>query len=259
MNLYEAMFVRKSVREYEMEALEDKTLSQITAFLSQLKPYRSSIDYKITIIDNTKEEGKLKGLFHVKAPYYLVLTSELKQDYLINAGYLLHQMSLYLTARDIGNCYQSGVHLNDELKEQLPYEYVFALAFGKAKKSIYRPSTKAKRLSESHLVVYKEEVDENVKNVMKAAILSPSAFNNQPWRFVVYHNRIHLFCKKSHLFHSVLSDTKLIDMGVILTNITQAADELWLESAFLTSEVFSKKELKNTEYITTIMLSDKVF
>lgn len=259
MNLYEAMFVRKSVRDYKMEALEEKTLSQITAFLSQLKPYRSSIDYKITIVDNTKEEGKLKGLFHVKAPYYLVLTSELKQDYLINAGYLLHQMSLYLTARDIGSCYQGGVHLKDDLKEQLPFEYVIALAFGRAKKSNYRPSNKAKRLSEDRLVVYKEEVDENVKNIMKAAILSPSSLNNQPWRFVVYHNRIHLFCKKSHLFHQILSDNKLIDMGVVLANITQAADELWMESTFVTSEAFSKKELKNTEYITTIMLSEKVF
>lgn len=259
MNLYEAMFVRKSVRDYHMEALEDKILSQITAFLSQLKPYRNSIEYKITIIDNTNDEDKMKGMFHVKAPYYLVITSELKQDYLINAGYLLHQMALYFTARDIGCCYQGSAHLKEEVKADLPYEYVLALAFGKSKKSIYRPSNKAKRLSEDRLVVYKEEVDENVKTIMKAAILSPSALNNQPWRFVVYHNRIHLFCKKSHLFHHVISDNKLIDMGVVLANITQAADELWLESAFLKLDAFSNKELKNTEYITSIMLSDKLF
>jgi nitroreductase len=259
MNLYEAMFVRKSVRDYQMEALDDKTLSQITAFLSQLKPYRNSIEYKITIIDNTNEDDKMKGMFHIKAPYYLVITSELKQDYLINAGYLLHQMALYLTARDIGCCYQGSVHLKDEVKAELPYEYIIALAFGKSSKSIYRPSTKAKRLSSDHLAVYKEDVDENVKTIMKAAVLSPSAMNNQPWRFVVYHNRIHLFCKKSHIFHNVISDNKLIDMGVVLANITQAADELWLESSFVKSEVFSNKELKNTEYITTIMLADKVF
>lgn len=259
MNLYEAMFVRKSVRDYQMEAFDDKTLSQITAFLSQLKPYRNSIEYKITIIDNTNEDDKIKGMFHIKAPYYLVITSELKQDYLINAGYLLHQMALYLTARDIGCCYQGSVRLKEDVRAELPYEYVIALAFGKSNKSIYRPSTKAKRLSEDRLAVYKEEVDENVKIIMKAAILSPSALNNQPWRFVVYHNRIHLFCKKSKLFHNVISDNKLIDMGVVLANITQAADELWLESSFVKSEVFSNKELKNTEYITTIMLSDKMF
>ncbi len=259
MNLYEAMFVRKSVRDYDMEALDEKILSQITGFLSQLKPYRSSIEYKITIIDNTNEDDKMKGLFHVKAPYYLVITSELKQDYLINAGYLLHQMALYLTARDIGCCYQGSAHLKEDIKAELPHEYVIALAFGKSKKSIYRPSTKAKRLSEDRLVVYKEEVDENVKTIMKAAILAPSAFNNQPWRFVVYHNRIHLFCKKSNLFHSVISDHKLIDMGIVLTNITQATDELWLESSFVKLESFTNKELKNTEYITSIMLSDKMF
>lgn len=257
--MFEAMFVRKSVRDYQMEELDDKTLSQIRSFMSQLKPYRNSIEYKITIIDNTKEDKKLKGMFRVKAPYYLVLSSELKQDYLINAGYVLQQLALYLTAKDIGCCYQGGIQPTQELKDNLPYEYVIALAFGKGKKSIYRPSNKAKRLPEDRLAVYKEEVDENIKTIMNAAILAPSSLNNQPWRFVVYHNRIHIFCKKSHLFRHTIGDMKLIDVGIVLANISQAADELWIESTHLKSEVFSNKELKNTEYVTTVLLTDKVF
>lgn len=258
MNLYEAMFVRKSVRDYQMEALEDLTLDHINGYLAQLKAYKNNIAYDIRVIESTKQES-LKGFFHVKAPYYLVLSSELKSDYLINAGYLLHQMSLYLTARGIGNCYQGGVRPTPELREELPYEYVAALAFGKSPKSIYRPANKARRLAEESLVVYKEEVDENMKNIIRAAILSPSSLNNQPWRLVVYHNRIHLFCKKAHYLTSVLSDAKLIDMGVVIASITQAADEMWMEASITKSDVFTNKELKNTEYIATIVLKDKVF
>lgn len=259
MNLYEAMFVRKSVRDYHMEALDDKTLEHIKGYLAQLKPYKTNIEYEFKIIDATKDEDKLKGMFHVKAPYDLVFTSELKQDYLLNAGYLMHQISLYLTARDIGCCYQGGIHPNSDLKTELKYEYVIALAFGKSSKSIYRPASKAKRLDEKSLVVYKEEVDENVKNIIHAAILSPSSLNNQPWRFVVYHNRIHLFCKKARFFTSVLSDTKLIDMGIVLASIMQAADEMWMDAVFTKSEAYQNKELKNTEYVTTVILKDKVF
>lgn len=259
MNLYEAMFVRKSVRDYSMEALDDKTLEHITNYLTQLKPYKTSIEYEIKIIDARKDSDKLKGMFHVKAPYYVLFTSELKADYLINAGYILHQLSLYLTARDIGCCYQAAIHPTHELKSELKYDYVMALAFGKSPKSIYRPANKAKRLDADSLIVYKEEVDENIKNILHAAILSPSSMNNQPWRFVVYHNRIHLFCKKSRFFTSVLTDSKLMDMGVVMTSIVQAADEFWMDISIIKSEAFQNKELKNTEYIATFLLKDKVF
>lgn len=259
MNLYEAMFVRKSVRNYNMEALEEKLLNHITSYIEQLKPYKSNIEYDIIIVDNTNENEKLKGLFHVKAPYYLLISSELKQDYLINAGFLMHQMMLYLTARGIATCYQGGIKPNSELKSKLKYDYVIAIAFGKSDKSMYRSPEKAKRLSEDSLIVYKEEVSENMKVIMQAAILSPSSMNNQPWRYVVYRNRIHVFCKKARFFTSVVSDMKLIDMGIALANIVQAADELWMDAILTKSEVFSNKELKNTEYITTVMLKEKVF
>ena len=259
MNLYEAMFVRKSVRNYNMEALEEKLLENITSYIEQLKPYKSSIEYEIIIVDNTKEDEKFKGLFQVKAPYYLLISSELKQDYLINSGFLMQQMILYLTARGIATCYQGGIKPSSELKSKLKYDYVIAIAFGNSDKSIYRSPEKAKRLSEDSIIVYKEDVSENMKVIMQSAILSPSSMNNQPWRFVVYRNRIHVFCKKARFLKSVVSDMKLIDTGIALADIVQAADELWLDSILAKSEVFSNKDLKNTEYITTVMLKEKVF
>lgn len=259
MNLYEAIFVRRSVRDYQMESLDESTLEHIRGYISQLKPYKSSIGYEMMIVDNKKEDSKFKGLFQVKAPYYLVISSELKQDYLANAGYLIHQMVLYLTAKNIATCYQGGVRPTSELKSQIKYDYVIAVAFGKSPKSIYRPCDKAKRLDEDSLVVYKEEVTESMKTIIKAAILSPSSMNNQPWRFVVYRNRIHIFCKKARFFTNVLSDSKLIDMGIVLETITEAADELWMEVSIIKSEAVMSKELKNTEYITTVILKDKIF
>lgn len=258
MNLYEAMFVRKSVRDYAMEALDDKTLEHIRAYLSQLKPYKTSIAYDIRLVEAIGDHP-MKGRFQVKAPYYLVFSSELKNDYLINAGYLMHQMALYLAAREIGCCYQGRIRPDVELRAELPYDYVIALAFGTSTKSIYRPVNKAKRLYEDSLVVYKEEVSDAMKKIIYAAIMSPSSMNNQPWRFVVYHNRIHLFCKKARFLPSVLGDIKLIDMGVVLENISQAADEMWMDVNFVKSDAIISKELKNTEYITTIVLKDKVF
>lgn len=255
MNLYEAIFARKSVRHFEMEELEDTTLSNIRSYMNQLIPYKSSIGYEMQIV----KEAQLKGMFHVKAPYYLIFSSELKQDYLVNAGYLLHQMVLYLTAKNIGTCYQGGVHPSKSQKDSLKYDYVIAIAFGKSSSDIYRLSEKAKRLAPESLIVYKEEVSENMKKIMKAAILSPSSVNNQPWRFVVYSNRIHVFCKKSYFLKSVISDLKLIDMGIVLETIAQAADELWLDTTMVKLDQVKNMDLKKTEYITTILIKEKLF
>lgn len=259
MNLYEAIYQRRSVRNFVMEPFEEKTLNHIQNFMNYLRTYRDSIEFDFKIVENLKEESGLSGTFQVKAPYYLILSSELKQDYLINAGFLMQQMVLYLTAMNIGTCYQGAIKPNTKLKSKLKYEFVTAIAFGHSPKDIYRAPAKARRLSEEQTTVYKEEVDDLMRTLISAALLAPSGMNSQPWRFVVYKNRIHVFCKKTRIFGNVLNDMKLLDIGVMLANISQAADELWLTDSFTKFDSIKEKKFRNNEYITTVVLKEKVF
>lgn len=242
-----------------MDALEDKTLAHIENFINTLRTYRDSIEFELKIVENLNKDSGLSGAFHVKAPYYLILTSELKQDYLVNAGFIMQQMVLYLTAMNIGSCYQGGIKPSQKLKSLLKYDFVIAVAFGKSPNDIYRSPEKAKRLKEERLTVYKEEVDDLMKTIVSAGILAPSSLNSQPWRFVVYKNRIHVFCKKARFLSNVLNDLKLIDTGVMLANVSQAADELWLSDSFIKMDSFKEKTFRNNEYITTVVLKEKVF
>ena len=54
-------------------------------------------DFKI--IDALSQETKVRGLFRVKAPYYLVFFSEPGEEAEKNAGYLMEQLVLYLTEK----------------------------------------------------------------------------------------------------------------------------------------------------------------
>ena len=242
-----------------MDSLDEKTLSHIENFMKTLRAYRDSIEYELKIVENVREESGLSGVFQVKAPYYLILTSELKQDYLVNAGFIMQQMVLYLTAMNIGSCYQGGIRPTQKLKSKLKYDFVVALAFGKSPKDIYRAPEKAKRLSEERLTVYKEDVDDEMRIMVSAAIIAPSSMNSQPWRLVVYNNRIHVFCKKARFLSNFFNDLKLIDIGVALANVSQAADELWYSDAFVKMDSIKEKNFLNNEYITTIVLKEKVF
>ena len=77
---------------------------------------------------------------------------------------------------------------------------------------------------------------------------------SQPWRFVVYSDRIYIFAKKSAVSPvKALSSMRDFNMGIMLSHIMLAAEELWMNMETVTEEQFLKKTYKNGEYICTIV------
>ena len=112
----------------------------------------------------------------------------------------------------------------------------------------------AKRLPLSELCVFKEEAGEQIKTVLKAARLAPSAMNTQPWRFIVYSNRIYIFSRKPALSVKMLDGMREISMGIMMSHIMLAAEELWLELITSTDEQYEGKNYKSGEYVATVTL-----
>ena len=90
-NLYEAIFKRKSVREYDLTPLDGHTLAEIMAHMSALKPMYDDIKIEMKLVS----QKDAKGLLLAKAPHYLVVFSETKDGYLTNVGFMLQQMDLF--------------------------------------------------------------------------------------------------------------------------------------------------------------------
>lgn len=254
MNLYEAIFVRKSVRKYKMKSIEQAMLDGIFRFANDLPMLFDDIHVEYKIIENVSTNHAVKGLFHVKAPYYLIIASEKSSGYLLNAGYIMQQISLYMTAKGLGSCFQGGVKPNKEIMEGLKYDYVLTLAFGESESEIYRPADKARRLPEEDVAIYKEDVNKNIKNVIKAGRLAPSSMNSQSWRFVIYKSRIHIFCKKNVFLSSVLRETKLIDIGICLANMLVTTEELWIDCKTVRLDNISNIAFKKNDYIISLKL-----
>jgi nitroreductase len=253
MNTFDAIFSRRSIRHFKNEKLEWSVISGILEYANKLPMLIEGISVEFKLVSNIEAKQGFRGPFSIKAPYYLCLSSEDKEDYLLNAGYLMQQMDLYIASKGLGACYViSGPGRG--LKSTMKYDYVIALAFGKASSELYRESSAAKRLPESELIVYKEEVTPDIKQVLAAARLAPSIYNSQPWRFVVYKNRIHVFAKKNLLLAKALDYNKMIDMGVMMTNLLLAAEELWVDVSLTKSEALKNKQFQNNEYVCTIVI-----
>ena len=86
MNLYEAIYVRRSVRKFRMEPLDDKTMQGIAAFIKDMEPLFPEIKTSIGMIDNLAGKSKFQGVANVSAPYYLAVYTEEKEKCEMNAG-----------------------------------------------------------------------------------------------------------------------------------------------------------------------------
>ena len=103
------------------------------------------------------------------------------------------------------------------------------------------------------LCAFKERPKTWVREILEAARLAPSALNGQPWRFVVYENRVHVFLKKSAEHRSLWSPHTEFDMGVMLANMNVAAEEIWVDLDMIRLEQISHRELSNHRYLLSIL------
>ena len=79
MTLYEAIFRRKSIRKYRDTEIDPKLLEKIEQYGEDAVGIRPEIRTKWKILKGS--DKRLAGLFLVKAPYYVVLYSEICEDY----------------------------------------------------------------------------------------------------------------------------------------------------------------------------------
>lgn len=255
MNLYEAIFVRKTVRKFKMNPIEQGRLDGIVNFAKSLPMIFPDISAEYRILNHTEAKQFYSRTLSIKAPYYFVLFSDKAANYLINAGYLIQQISLYLTAKGLGSCYMGSMKPRKSCVDGMDKEYVISLAFGEGEHEVYRPADKAKRLPMEDIAVYKSEVSKNVKTIIQAGRLAPSGMNSQPWGFVVYDNRIHIFCKKNIFLSSVLSEMKLIDIGICLAHLLVTAEELWVDTKVIRMDNISNITFKKNDYVLTVKMS----
>lgn len=252
MNLFEAIFVRKSVRSYTNEPLSSQMMEDILKQFDEIKGLFGGIETELAIFDNRKGEYKLLGLLGVKAPYYLILYSEEKDRALMNAGYLMEQLSLYLYTRGLGSCFLGAPIISKKYQKRGNKKLMVVLAFGKAKGSCVRKQAEAKRLSLNELCVYKETPRQWMKQLLEAARMAPSSMNSQPWRFVVFDSRIHIFSKKQN--SDRLGRWNELNFGIMFSHMMVVAEEIWLDVDLIRLEEITQKNFPNNQYVLSAIL-----
>ena len=242
-----------------MDPLEQSLLNSIKNFAESTPGLSPGIRVEYRLLEFADMKKHFSGTLSVKAPYYFAIYSENIQGFQMNAGYLMQQVSLYLTAKGFGSCYLGMLkpkkQKTDAVKtDGTQLEYVITFAFGKAANEVYRSSDKVKRLPLDDIAIFKSEVNKNIKAMVQAARLAPSSMNSQPWRLVVYDNRIHIFCKKNIFLTGVLNEAKLIDIGICLAHLLVTAEELWIDVKTIHLDNIKSIAFRKNDYVISVKM-----
>jgi len=213
----EIILKRQSVREYEHVPFEEQTLEMIRAKINTLTPLYPDIRYSIEITDKPT-----RGMYNIKAPYYLIFGSEKKSGAHENIGFLGQQLDLFLSSIGIGTCWLGIAKPGkEEEKEESLLPFVICMAFGKPAEPLYR---------DLDAKIYRkplEEISEGTDARLEAARLAPSAHNAQIWYFIAEDGIIHCYRKKVNnpFVRFVYNRLNAIDVGIALCHIAEESSD----------------------------------
>jgi len=246
-DLYPTIFQRKSIRKYDLEPLDEDTLTEIRVHLQSLKPLHKDINIEFKILSPDVVNRRMQG----PAPHYIAVFSEVKEGYLSNVGFMLQQMDLFFSANGLGSCWQGIPTLNKVGMASSPLKFVILMAFGKPKVTLHRTNTSQfKRKSLQEISDIKGGDD-----LLEPARLAPSATNAQEWFFTGDEDLIHAYYRKPSFIAGLLTKKyPPMDVGISLYHLKLGAEHFGKE----TEIIFDNPEnnnLNDYEYVASLRLT----
>ncbi len=206
---YDLLSKRRSVRRY------DGALPITAAELDEIKTALSTFTALLPDIRVEFELVKRESTNAKFGEYGIRIYSEKKPNYLLNAGYILEQLDLFLASRGIGACWYGLASRPKPSECPKGTAYVILMVFGRSDGELFRGNEKE--------FVRKKQDDtwfgEAISGVTEKALLAPSACNSQPWRIKNEGGSLFVYRDSRPSFklprtHAVYFNS--IDMGIFL-------------------------------------------
>ena len=224
--LYNTIFIRKSVRKFEDIPLTESKIFDVTEMTLNLMNIHD--DFKVAFRILNKDQ--VKGMISAKTPHYLAVYSSGDPDSIINAAFMLQQMDLWFSLNGIGSCWLGMAKPVSEKSKADDLNFTALLAFGKPDEDLHRKSS-----SQFIRKPFSEITDIFTDNhLFEAVRMAPSSMNRQPWYFTGDLNSIKLLQKTDNfLLKGFVNKLTNIDMGIVLCHLWLSIESRNLSAVFL--------------------------
>ena len=180
-----------------------------------------------------------------KAPYYIAVYADDTEKGLVNAGFRLQQMDLWLSSHGIGACWLHMMTPDQEnaMTDGMPCQ--ITMSIGYSEEELHRSSSsefKRKTLDQITNGGYYDTELESVR-------IAPSATNSQLWYFEQLGSRI-----RTYMIHGSDAYPKLhvMDIGIALCHLYLAVSHDGLFGGFEREQDGPYK--KDAEYILSVKM-----
>ncbi len=227
MDLFNSISQRKSCRKYIDEPFSLVELEEVEEAVKGFEPLFPDVPLNYRFVTATK------GMFHVKAPHYLVISGKGEEGERENAGFIGQQLMLWLNARGLG-----GVWLGaswDASENRKPSDIII-IAFGKVDGSPNRELSEFKRKDISEIT--NDTEDKGVK----AIHIAPSGMNLQPWYFEKKAEKLLVYRQILKPPVSLVYKLTGVDMGIALCHYAVASRRYGADFAFQVGGSAAKKK-----------------
>ena len=234
MNLEETIYKRQSIRSYESTALDSEELDEIRNFIDNAKELNPNIKWSYEILPTEN----ISTMMRWKAPHYIAIFSEEKENYYQNIGFIFQQVDLFLQSKGIGTCWIGMGSPKNYKNPDESQKFIIIISIGKPKGNLYREIDQFRRKS-------LEDISDKIDERLVPAQYAPSASNTQPWYFT--HNEdgsYDLYRVKGNMLRKrIYGKWNQIDVGIALAHLYVANSDSF---KFYRKE--NSKELKGHIY-----------
>ncbi len=207
MDLFEAIGRRKSCRSYTGQPFDREQLDEIRRAIDSFEPLYPDVPLKYRLAAQTK------GLFRIEAPHYLIVSGQGKDGEHENAGFIYHQLVLWLDPHDIGSVWlgkTKDVEQNPNGKD------IITIAFGQPKEAVHRSESEFKRKPIGEITNAPDDP------CIQAVHMAPSGMNLQPWYLEKADHKILLYEQALRPPVSLAYKKTAVDMGIALCHYALA-------------------------------------
>ena len=228
MELYDAIFYRKSIEFYSTKPITESLMKEVKKLCSNITYLNSNLNIKAHVIDrghliNFSTRNKIQ----IKAPHYILITSNKGENYLENIGYALQNVTLEMACLGLGTTWLKCMLTRDEVeefvnldkikdKDESEIEYpqaIIAFGYPQEGEALFRSSS---AIHDRHRMKHIcKTYDEKWFNALNALGVAPSINNCQPWTLEQRENGFDLF-EDEHKKRLELDKYSRISMGVAL-------------------------------------------
>jgi hypothetical protein len=202
MTLFETIFIRRSVRKFDMTPLDDGTIRNIEMFIADTRQ-----------LDGQKAEFEVlraDAAGGVSAPHCILSYCRADDAAFVNVGYVMQKADLFIQSLGLGSLWLGMAKPRNGRPD-----FCILLAFGKTDVPRRNGAGSFTRLP-------MDKISNAGNAAAEAARLAPSAVNTQPWKLFFEDGRVEVHYFGRGVIRLMLKKLNKIDLGIVTRHIEEA-------------------------------------